>query len=161
MQRNTVERAGGASAVLSLWHSGMSHLSPALAATLQRVRGKKLRERLWNPWINKQDLWLSGSLTDVLLAPLSNIFFRDGRVPRSPPGDSRWQRGITLSLPLPLVFPSCFVCYRQEIRGLSSFPWVNQQGRLHANEIRGLYTQHNPGTFHKASWVSVMATVNN
>lgn len=49
-----------------------------------------------------ESLWLSRSLADVLLAALSNIYFRDGRVPRSPPGDSRWQRGITL--PLRLLF---------------------------------------------------------
>lgn len=66
-----------------------------------------------------------------------------------------------------LCLLSCSVCHRQEIHGLSSFPWVNRHGRLHASETRGLCARHNPciwhnpGIIHKANWVSIIATVNN
>lgn len=134
----------------------MSHLSPALAATLQRVRGRKPRGRLWNPWIIRPvslrvPRWCS-------LGPPVQYLFQGWKGSSQSAG---WQTvGGSVASRFPslclLVFRRFFVCDWQEIHGLFSLLRVNQHGRLHGNKSRGLCTWHNPGIIHKASWVGLI-----
>lgn len=153
MPRNILERARGATAVLSLRHTGMSHLSPALAANPAKSPGKEAPRPPLESLNNKT----CGSQGPSLIPSCPIFISGTKRLPAVrlvvTVGGSVASRFPSLCL---LFFhrASCVTGKTRQTQGLSSSPGVNQHARLHANETRGLCTRHNSGIIHKANWVT-------